>query len=106
MILRAESVSVLSDAQVLAQATADERVEAFHSPWPEKVTELHDRAREYRRLGEHIGAGDLEREAAAIIDIAQDRRLLEIVSSRLGLHRRWYGGWVRAAQSPGGEVRS
>lgn len=38
--------------------------------YPERVRELLARARELRLHGEHVGAGDCERDAAALIRMA------------------------------------
>lgn len=53
------------------------------APWPPEARELLARAAQLRAGGEHVVAGDLERDAAALIRIAHDRATEARVAARL-----------------------
>ena len=85
----------MTDAAIIAAATADERVRAYHCRMPDSVRRAQDAARAWRRAGDHISAGDLERDAAARIRMAQRDALIAIVAARLGMRQDDFGRWIR-----------
>lgn len=96
MSRRLELISARTQG-VIATVSADDLRETYHHPWSDEVRRLLDRASDLRRVREHIVAGDLERDAAALIRLEHERRAVARCAARLGLVRdEIVGGWRTA----------
>lgn len=74
-------ISTFTDLRRLA--TSDEREMAYHASVPDRARECARAAARLRAAGEHVGAGMLERDAAALIRMAHDAALCRLVAARL-----------------------
>lgn len=66
----------------MTRATTEELEKAWNTPWPAEVADLQARANALRMQGEHVGAGDLERDAAALIRRARAKALEQLIRAR------------------------
>lgn len=68
---------------VSCQPTTAEREMAYHTPVPEAVLRLRREVDRLRAAGEHVGASDLERDACALIRMAQAETLWRLAAARV-----------------------
>ena len=67
---------------VKVAATIEERVRAYHTPWPDEAKDLLRRAKEAREQRDGALAALLDRDACALIRMAQAKALDAIVKQR------------------------
>ena len=83
MIAGPKQVVIGTSTDLASLATPAERTLASSEPYPPEAVRWLANAARARKAKDHVVAGDVERDAAALIRMAQYRKLCQIVATRL-----------------------